>query len=149
MIEPDFYELLIRNFKGSTDAVGCGFTAEYPDKSVKHTCKRKTVISGRDIIKEFLKENILSPIVTVKVPVASLGMFIVNVGVLSEVLFSSADGANGSTSGVICFCRDFIACNLIFVIYLGASMICNLKSKSDFNSFDRTNIHQNSCQISI
>ncbi len=66
MIEPDFYELLIRNFKGSTDAVGCGFTAEYPDKSVKHTCKRKTVISGRDIIKEFLKENILSPIVTDK-----------------------------------------------------------------------------------
>lgn len=63
-IEEDYFESLLKEFSG--DLIGGGFTAEYPDKRIPHICRKKTVFCNEDIIRAFLLENELSPIVADK-----------------------------------------------------------------------------------
>ena len=48
------------------ELTGGGFTAEYAHKKIPHICREKSDFFGEDIIKEFLKENRISPIVADK-----------------------------------------------------------------------------------
>ena len=63
-IESDYFESLLKN--SGSELTGGGFTAEYPDKSVRHLCREKTDFFREDIIKAFLRENVMSPIVADK-----------------------------------------------------------------------------------
>lgn len=63
-IESDHFENLLNDFGG--ELICGGFTAEYKNKSVPHISKEKTEFFGEEIIKAFLKENIMSPIVADK-----------------------------------------------------------------------------------
>ena len=61
-IESDYYECLLNEFSEDCDLVGCGYTAEYRDRSILHTCIKKTEFYHDDIIKAFLQEKILCPV---------------------------------------------------------------------------------------
>ena len=63
-VENDHFESLLKNFDG--DLICGGFTAEYENKRIPHICKTKTEFFGEDIIREFLKENMMSPVVADK-----------------------------------------------------------------------------------
>lgn len=63
-IESDYFENLLKEFDGGL--ICGGFTAEYQNKSVKHICRENTEFFGEGMIKEFLKENVMSPIVADK-----------------------------------------------------------------------------------
>ena len=63
-LESDYFESLLEALDG--ELICGGFTAEYKNKSVPHICKEKTGFFGEDVIKAFLKENIMSPIVADK-----------------------------------------------------------------------------------
>ena len=63
-IESDYFESLLKEFDG--DVICGGFTAEYENKKIPHICKEKTEFFGEDMIKEFLKEDVMSPIVADK-----------------------------------------------------------------------------------
>ena len=63
-IEKDYFEELLREFSGQL--ICGGFTAEYQNKSIPHICSEKTELYGENIIKEFLREDMLSPIVADK-----------------------------------------------------------------------------------
>ena len=63
-IENDYFESLLKEFDG--EMTGGGFTAEYAHKKIPHICREKSDFFGEDIIKEFLKENRISPIVADK-----------------------------------------------------------------------------------
>ena len=62
--ESDYFESLLKEWNG--ELICGGFTAEYKDKKISHICKGKMDFFGEDVIKEFLKENIMSPIVADK-----------------------------------------------------------------------------------
>lgn len=63
-IENDYFERLLEEFDG--EMICGGFTAEYENKKIPHICRKKTEFFGEDIIKEFLSEDIMSPIVADK-----------------------------------------------------------------------------------
>ena len=63
-IENDYFESLLKEFDG--EMTGGGFTAEYENKKIPHICKETTDFFGDDMIKEFLKESMISPIVADK-----------------------------------------------------------------------------------
>ena len=64
-IESDYFESLLKEFDG--EMICGGFTAEYENKKIPHICRKKTDFFCEDMIKEFLKENIMSPIVADKI----------------------------------------------------------------------------------
>ena len=63
-IENDYFESLLKH--SDTELICGGFTAEYETQRIPHICKAETDFFGEDIIREFLKENTMSPIVADK-----------------------------------------------------------------------------------
>ena len=63
-VEKDHFEILLKEFSGQL--ICGGFMAEYKDKTIPHICNKKTELYGKDIIKEFLIEDMLSPVVADK-----------------------------------------------------------------------------------
>ena len=64
-IESDYFESLLKEFDG--EMICGGFTAEYENKKILHISSQKTEFFCEDMIKEFLKENIMSPIASDKI----------------------------------------------------------------------------------
>ena len=66
-LDKDFFECLISEVDKQTDIIGCGFVAEYSDKTVNHSSNKKLILNKKMAIKEFLLEKNIDPNVTSKI----------------------------------------------------------------------------------
>ncbi len=65
-IEADYYESMLAALPPDAALVSCSFTAEYDNKQVLHAGGRCRSICGEAIIKSFLQETVLTPVVADK-----------------------------------------------------------------------------------
>lgn len=93
-IEADYYESMLAALPPDAALVSCSFTAEYDNKQVLHAGGRCRSICGEAIIKSFLQETVLTPVVADKL---FLREKVGNYGLMNPCCWVRTDGFCTST----------------------------------------------------